>query len=68
MAPAHEPTDRAKPCELGVVELDPKKNKGRVAVSIRKGSLLFVPTAPALGEDPKKRTPARPETGALDED
>ena len=51
--PAQEP-DGVKKREADALDLASKKRKkGRVAVSIRKGTLLFFPTAvPIVGEKP----------------
>jgi hypothetical protein len=52
MVPTQEPTNDAKQDEHEVLDLTSRKRKkGRVAVSIRKGTLLFFPTAvPVVGE------------------
>jgi hypothetical protein len=60
--PAQEPDD-VKKGEADVLDLASKKRKKtRVAVSIRKGTLLFFPTAvPISGEKPAEPSPKTPE-------
>ena len=52
MVPTQESTNDTKKDEHQVLDLTSRKRKrGRVAVSIRKGTLLFFPTAvPVVGE------------------
>ncbi|MCI0658024.1 MAG: hypothetical protein L0170_13305 [Acidobacteria bacterium] len=66
MVPAQEPTNDVKKGEPEVFDLASKnRKKRRLAVCIRKGTLLFFPIAPPVtgkeSAEPSSKTPEEPE-------